>query len=129
MQGLNTTPVHGHAALFGVYGMLGIGLMLFVLRSLYRHQVWNEKLLGFSFWAINIGLLLMIFLSVLPVGFLQTLASVNVGMWWARSSEFMQQPLLETFRWMRTIGDTLFALGVLALCWFVFKLALQKKVR
>ena len=23
MQGLNTTPVHGHAALFGVYGMLG----------------------------------------------------------------------------------------------------------
>ncbi len=29
MQGLNTTPVHGHAALFGVYGMLGIGLMLF----------------------------------------------------------------------------------------------------
>ncbi len=29
MQGLNTTPVHGHTALFGVYGMLGIGLMLF----------------------------------------------------------------------------------------------------
>ena len=26
MQGLNTTPVHGHTALFGVYGMLGIGL-------------------------------------------------------------------------------------------------------
>ena len=23
MQGLNTTPVHGHTALFGVYGMLG----------------------------------------------------------------------------------------------------------
>lgn len=129
MQGLNTTPVHGHAALFGVYGMLGIGLMLFVLRSLYRHQVWNEKLLGFAFWAINIGLLLMIFLSVLPVGFMQTIASVNVGMWWARSSEFMQQPLLETFRWMRTIGDTLFALGAIALCYFVFKLALQKKER
>ena len=34
MQGLNTTPVHGHAALFGVYGMLGIGLMLFSLRAL-----------------------------------------------------------------------------------------------
>jgi len=25
MQGLNTTPVHGHTALFGVYGMLGLG--------------------------------------------------------------------------------------------------------
>ena len=34
MQGLNTTPLHGHAALFGVYGMLGIGLMLMCLRAL-----------------------------------------------------------------------------------------------
>ena len=33
MQGLNTTPVHGHTALFGVYGMLGLGLMLFCLRA------------------------------------------------------------------------------------------------
>jgi len=129
MQGLNTTPVHGHAALFGVYGMLGIGLMLFVLRSLYREQVWNEKLLSFSFWTINIGLLLMIFLSILPVGFMQTVASVNEGMWYARSSEFMQQPNLVTFRWLRTIGDTTFAVGTLALCWFVFKLAIQKKIR
>lgn len=129
MQGLNTTPVHGHAALFGVYGMLGIGLMLFVLRSLYRQQVWNEKLLSFSFWAINIGLLLMIFLSILPVGFMQTVASVNEGMWFARSSEFMQQPTLIVFRWLRTIGDTIFALGTLALCWFVFRLAIQKKIR
>ncbi|MGV8113081.1 MAG: nitric-oxide reductase large subunit [Lentimicrobium sp.] len=129
MQGLNTTPVHGHAALFGVYGMLGIGLMLFVLRSLYREQVWNEKLLSFSFWSINIGLLLMIFLSILPVGFMQTVASVNEGMWYARSADFMQQPILTTFRWLRTIGDTVFALGALALFWFVFKLAFQKKIR
>lgn len=129
MQGLNTTPVHGHAALFGVYGMLGIGLMLFVLRSLYRQQVWNEKLLSFSFWSINIGLLLMIFLSILPVGFMQTVASVNEGMWYARSAEFMQQPVLTVFRWLRTIGDTIFAMGALALFWFVFKLAFQKKIR
>ena len=33
MQGLNTTPVHGHAALFGVYGMLGMGLMLMCLQG------------------------------------------------------------------------------------------------
>lgn len=49
MQGLNTTPVHGHAALFGVYGMLGIGLILFVLRSMYRTQQWNNKLISFTF--------------------------------------------------------------------------------
>ncbi len=49
MQGLNTTPVHGHAALFGVYGMLGIGLMLFCLRVLWVRDTWKERLLG---WAL-----------------------------------------------------------------------------
>ena len=33
VQGLNLTPVHGHTALFGVYGMLGLGLTLFCLRA------------------------------------------------------------------------------------------------
>jgi nitric oxide reductase subunit B len=35
LQGMNLTAAHGHAALFGVYGMLGIGLMLFCLRGLF----------------------------------------------------------------------------------------------
>ncbi len=122
MQGLNTTPVHAHTALFGVYGMLGIALMLFVLRSLYRNSQWNNKLLSFSFWSINIGLLLMVLLSVLPIGFLQTLASVNEGMQYARSSEFLQQPHMNTLRWLRTIGDTIFALGSIGIFYFVMDL-------
>ncbi|MDT0678469.1 nitric-oxide reductase large subunit [Autumnicola musiva] len=128
MQGLNTTAVHAHTALFGVYGMLGIGLMLFVLRSLYRVQVWNEKLLKFSFWAINIGLLLMVVISILPVGLLQTVASVNHGMWYARSAEFMQQPGMNTLRWLRVVGDTIFAAGLIAFVWFVFSLNSSKNV-
>ena len=68
MQGLNTTPLHGHTALFGVYGMLGIGLMLFCLRGLGRTAVWDEKLLKGSFWTLNIGLALMALLSLLPHG-------------------------------------------------------------
>ena len=75
--------------------MLGIGLMLFVLRNLYGHIKWNDKLMSFSFWTINVGLLLMVLLSLLPVGFFQTLASVNEGMWYARSQELMQQPNFE----------------------------------
>lgn len=122
MQGLNTTPVHGHAALFGVYGMLGIGLMLFVLKGLYQRKVWKDGLIRFAFWAINIGLALMILLSLLPIGLLQTLASVHTGMWYARSMEFMQQPLLDNLRWMRVFGDTLFGLGTLALGAFVLGL-------
>ncbi|MBR9999164.1 MAG: cbb3-type cytochrome c oxidase subunit I [Cyclobacteriaceae bacterium] len=119
MQGLNTTPVHGHTALFGVYGILGIGLMLFVLKGLKGEKPWDTKVVGFSFWAINIELLLMVLISVLPIGLLQTIESVNKGMWYARSSEFMQQPDLQTLRWLRVIGDTIFAVGTFALAWFV----------
>lgn len=127
MQGLNTTPVHSHAALFGVYGMLGIGLMLFVLRSMYRKQKWNNKLISFTFWSLNIGLLLMVLLSLLPVGLMQTVASVKEGMWYARSAEFMQQPLVSVFKWLRTVGDTIFAIGSLTLFWFVYQLTIKKK--
>lgn len=122
MQGLNTTPVHGHAALFGVYGMLGIGLMLFCLRGLAQRLVWKTGVLAFSFWAINIGLALMIVLSLLPVGLLQTWASVEHGMWYARSAEFMQTPLMNNLRWLRVVGDTIFALGAVGLGWFVLGL-------
>ncbi len=122
MQGLNTTPVHGHAALFGVYGMLGIGLMLFCLKGLSEQRVWKTGSLKFAFWSINIGLVLMIVLSILPIGVAQTWASVEKGMWFARSAEFMQQPFLANLRWMRAIGDTVFASGVLSLGWFILGL-------
>ena len=123
MQGLNTTPVHGHTALFGVYGMLGIGLMLFVLRDMNPSKEWKDRWIRFAFWSINIGLAAMVLFSVLPVGLSQTVASVNHGLWYARSAEFMQQPYIITFKWLRIFGDTIFALGTVALAWFIFGLA------
>ena len=122
MQGLNTTPVHGHTALFGVYGMLGIGLMLFCLKGLTTHNVWKTGWVKFAFWSINIGLALMVLLSLLPVGLMQTWASVEHGTWYARSADFMQNDTMNTLRWLRVVGDTLFALGVLALGWFILGL-------
>lgn len=122
MQGLNTTPVHGHAALFGVYGMLGMGLMLFCLRAMAPGAVWKEGLLRFSFWGINIGLMAMVMLSLLPMGLMQTWASVERGYWYARSAEFMQTGVMEVLRWLRIPGDTLFALGAIALSLFVARL-------
>jgi len=122
MQGLNTTPLHGHTALFGVYGMLGIGLMLFCLRGLTEQRVWKTGALMFAFWAMNIGLLLMALLSLLPIGLLQTWASVEHGLWYARSAEFLQTDTMSTLRWLRVIGDTIFACGTLALGWFILGL-------
>jgi len=122
MQGLNTTPVHGHTALFGVYGMLGIALMIFSLRGMTIKQEWNEKVLSFSFWCFQIGLILMVLISILPVGVKQTIASVDHGLWYARSMEFMQAPAMQTLRWLRIVGDTIFAFGGLGLAYFVIGL-------
>jgi nitric oxide reductase subunit B len=119
MQGLNTTPLHGHSALFGVYGMLGIGLMLVCLRALIPGRPWNDGLLKFSFWSLNVGLMAMCVLSLLPVGLMQTWASVEQGYWYARSPEFMQTPIMQTLRWLRVPGDTIFFLGAVALVLFV----------
>jgi nitric oxide reductase subunit B len=129
MQGLNTTPVHGHAALFGVYGMLGIGLMLFSLRALDPVAEWKEGLIRFGFWATNIGLFLMVTLSLLPVGLMQTWASVTTGYWYARSPEFLQTGTIETFRWLRVVGDTIFAFGAVALAIFVIGLRIGGMTR
>lgn len=119
MQGLNTTPVHAHTALFGVYGVLGIGLMLFVLKGLAARNEWKDGTIRFAFWSINIGLGLMVLLSVLPVGLAQTWASVEHGLWYARSMEFLQQPYMDVLRWLRVVGDTLFGLGAVVLGYFV----------
>ncbi len=119
MQGLNTTPLHAHAALFGVYGMLGIGLMLVCLRVLIPGREWKDGLLRFSFWALNGGLMGLCLMSLLPVGLMQTWASVEHGYWYARSSEFLQTPIMQTLRWARVPGDTVFFLGAVALVVFV----------
>ena len=123
MQGLNITAVHAHAALFGVYGNLGLGLTLLSLRLLTVRTQWRTRSLWFAFWSINIGLALMVLLSLLPVGLAQTWASFEHGMWYARSAEFLQTPVLEVFRWLRSIGDTIFAVGILAFGWFVIGLS------
>jgi nitric oxide reductase subunit B len=102
--------------------MLGIGLMLFCLRVLWIQEEWKEGLLKFSFWSLNIGLLAMTGLSVLPVGLMQTWASVEHGYWFARSPEFLYSPAVSFFKWIRIFGDSIFALGAIAVVLFVFGL-------
>jgi nitric oxide reductase subunit B len=119
IQGLNTTPVHAHAALFGVYGFLALGFTLLVLRYLRPTLVFSERLMKTGFWWLNAGLALMIATSLLPIGLFQFHASVSQGLWYARSEAFLQQPLLETLRWVRTFGDVVFIVGALSVSWQV----------
>lgn len=123
MQGLNTTPVHAHTALFGVYGMLGLGLMLFCLRVLYVRKDWKDGIIKFGFWTINIGLSLMVLISLLPIGFMQTWASVEHGYWYARSAEFLYSQPITILKWLRAPGDIIFAIGIATIVLFIFGLA------
>ena len=122
MQGLNLTPLHGHTALFGVYGMLGIALVLFCMRGLRGQMVWNTGALKVAFWALNIGLAMMALFTLLPLGTMQLLAAIEHGYYYARSAEFMQQPIVDLLVWMRVPGDTIFSVGAFALAWFVLRL-------
>ncbi|QDK33014.1 nitric-oxide reductase large subunit [Sphingomonas sp. IC081] len=119
MQGLNTTANHGHAALFGVYGMLGLGLTLYCMRGLTDVTRWNQKWIRISFWSLNIGLGMMTFLSLLPQGILQTYASIEHGYAYARSAEFIHSPIMQALVWARVPGDVVFAFGVFAFAWFM----------
>jgi nitric oxide reductase subunit B len=117
IQGLNTTPLHAHAALFGVYGSLALGFCLLILRYLRPNVRFNDRLMKTGFWWLNGGLMLMIVTSLLPIGLLQFYASASQGLWYARSEAFMQQNLLQTLRWVRTFGDIVFLVGAFAVIW------------
>lgn len=64
----------------------------------------------------------VLFLSLLPIGVIQGWAAVSVGLWYARSVEVVQSPLVRTLVWMRVPGDIVFGLGALLIAVFVCKL-------
>jgi nitric oxide reductase subunit B len=121
------TMNHGHAALFGTYGMLAIGMMLFALRGLVRPEKWHNGLLKLAFFATNGGLLLMVVCTLLPVGFMQTWDSITHGLWHARSPEFYEQPLVRFIGQWRLIPDTIIIAGCTALLAFVTKAVVNLK--
>ncbi|KHK57708.1 nitric oxide reductase large subunit [Ralstonia sp. A12] len=129
VQGLNMTAAHGHAALFGVYGMLGIGLMLFCLRGLYARSLHADRLLKPAFWGLNLGLAMMVFMSLLPAGIYQAWASVTKGMWYARSPEVVHSSVMETLVWLRVPGDIVFAAGAVLLAWYALRLLRRPNAR
>jgi nitric oxide reductase subunit B len=89
--GTNLTPNHGHAAMMGVFGMLGVALMVFVLRETVQESLWPrlEKYVRCGFWGLNIGLAMMILFSLFPSGVLQVRDVLENGYWHARSLAYL----------------------------------------
>jgi nitric oxide reductase subunit B len=117
--GTQLTANHAHGAMMGVYGMLGVALLVFCLRYYLRAEDWSERMVRFSFWALNLGLAWMVFANLFPLGVLQLADVVTNGYWHARSIEFFERHAY--IEWMRLPGDAAVILGTLPLVYLTAK--------
>ncbi|MEO6878917.1 MAG: cbb3-type cytochrome c oxidase subunit I [Gemmatimonadaceae bacterium] len=110
--GTTLTANHSHAAMFGVFGMLALGVLVFAMRAMQSDEVWagTEKLVKFGFWGLNVGLALMVLLDLFPAGVLQLWDVLTHGYWHARSLAFTMTGPFHVLEWMRIGGDLTFIL-------------------
>ena len=101
---------HGHAAMMGVFGMLGIGLVVFVIRQTVDGSLWRvlERYVRVAFWGLNGGLLMMVVMSLFPAGVLQFVDVLENGYWHARSLAYTGGDLARLLEWCRMPGDLVF---------------------
>lgn len=109
-HGTLLTVAHGHASFLGAFGFLAIGMGLYAVRHAHP-QSWSDRKVAAAFWALNLGLALMVFLSVTPVGVLQLAEAVRVDYAAARSLEFYQRPAVLLLNKLRLPGDVLIIFG------------------
>ena len=123
IQGMNTTPLHAHAALYGVYGTLAISLMLFSVRHIVPPRAWSDRILKWAFWCLNGGLLAMTLVSLVPAGFYQFYYAVKYGVWYARSPEITSGPVIRALSYARIGPDLVFWAGAFLILVFVARAA------
>jgi nitric oxide reductase subunit B len=108
--GTMLTTNHGHAAMFGVFGMLALAVLVFCLRAMQTDAVWQEtvKFVRFGFWGLNVGLMLMVVTDLFPGGVLQLWDSLSNGYWHARRLTYLMSGTFHTLEWVRIFADLVF---------------------
>ncbi len=115
-HGTFLTVAHAHAAFFGAFGFLALGMMIYAI----RHAVpegWSEWNLWAVFWTSNVGLFIMLAVSVIPIGVIQLNRVITESYAAARSVSFYQEDLILLLNELRLPGDTLIIIGALLLVW------------
>jgi nitric oxide reductase subunit B len=97
--------------MFGAFGFLALGMVTYMLRIAAPSGEWDPTNLRRAFWAWNVGLALMVGLSLLPVGFLQLEVAFTESYDAARSLAFYEGGLVQLLFWARMPGDALIILG------------------
>ncbi|MBU5611671.1 nitric-oxide reductase large subunit [Geomonas azotofigens] len=120
--GTQWTANHGHGAMMGVYGMLSLGFFMFVARYFLPMDRASDRAMGIAFWCTNIGLALMLFINLFPVGMLQLNQILATSYWEGRQPEFFLLPLVRLFEWLRLPGDILFLVGILPVVYLAVRM-------
>jgi nitric oxide reductase subunit B len=108
--GTTLTANHGHAAMFGVFGMLALAVVVFCLRAMQSDAAWKgtERFVKVGFWGANVGLALMVILDLFPGGVIQLWDSIANGYWHARRLTFLMGGTFHTLERLRIVGDMVF---------------------
>ena len=106
------TSNHGHSAMFGVFGMLALAVLVFCLRAMQTDAVWQRtvKHVRIGFWGLNAGLALMVVSDLFPGGVLQLWDSLSNGYWHARRLGYLMGGTFHLLEWVRIVADSVFLL-------------------
>lgn len=117
-HGTQWTVAHAHGSMAGVYGMFSIAIALYVFKNITKKEFWTpkvEKWIKISCWALNVGLAGMVFVTLIPVGYIQLKDGLEDGYWHSRLTSFYEQPLVKAIMWGRMPWDIIFTVGVIIL--------------
>ncbi|HDG3972692.1 TPA: cbb3-type cytochrome c oxidase subunit I [Staphylococcus aureus] len=117
-HGTQWTAAHAHGSMAGVYGMFSIAIALYVFKNITKKEFWApkvEKWIKISCWALNVGLAGMVFVTLIPVGYIQLKDGLEDGYWHSRLTSFYEQPLVKAIMWGRMPWDIIFTVGVIIL--------------
>ena len=114
------TPAHGHLALFGTFGMLGIGAAYFAVPVMRKTLNFDQRLGKLAFWLVFTGML-GVALAFALGGTVQIYAYRTLGLDWFGGDVF---PAMQLYKVLVPIFGLVFTAGVLIL---VYDLATMGK--
>lgn len=115
-HGTFLTVAHGHASFLGAFGFLALGLLIYCFRHAFPEHFQTRKL-WWGFWLMNVGLFLMVFGSVTPIGVLQLNEVIQNGYASGRAVSFYEGEWVKFFNKARMPGDAMIIIGAALYAW------------
>ncbi len=95
--------------------------ILFCVQHVIKPEDCCPILVRTAFWSLNGGIVLTMVLSMLLTGLYQFYQSFHYDLWYARSGQIVEDPLIQNLAKMRYVSGNLFVwLDLCPYAWFIF---------